>query len=212
MSEDGRFLSRWSQRKRLAAEEARKAAEAAPAPLEAPAAEEPFDLSLLPDLEALTPETDISLFLQKGVPDELRNMALRKMWALDPAIRDYVGDALDYAWDWNAPGGVPGGGELGAGFDAAKMVRQIFGDDAYDKNVIADAAVQQEAPQVVVSSAEPTQNSTAKEAAVLETDAGSCTSAQALLKPPPIDSSAAPHKKRRHGGAVPTPSSKSLVS
>src|SRR5690348_15705288 len=89
LSEDDRFLSRWSQRKRLAAEEARKAAEATPAPAEPAAEEEPFDLSLLPDLESLTPETDISLFMQKGVPDELRNLALRKMWALDPAIRNY---------------------------------------------------------------------------------------------------------------------------
>ncbi len=145
MTDKEAFLSRWSQRKRQIAEEARKAAEAVPATTPEPESEdEPFDLSLLPDLEVLTAQTDMSLFLRKGVPDELRNAALRKIWALDPAIRDYVGDALDYAWDWNAPGGVPGGGALGAGFDTAKMVAQIFGDEPADKNVIEDAAPQQE--------------------------------------------------------------------
>ena len=51
--------------------------------------------------------TDITGFLRKGVPEHLRNAALRKSWALDPAIRNYVNPALDYAYDWNTPGGVP---------------------------------------------------------------------------------------------------------
>ena len=54
----------------------------------------------------------------------------RKSWALDPAIRNYVNPALEYAYDWNAPGGVPGGGELGAGVDVARLVSQIMGDPA----------------------------------------------------------------------------------
>ncbi|MDB5543210.1 MAG: hypothetical protein JWO64_359 [Hyphomicrobiales bacterium] len=203
MSDDDRFLSRWSQRKRLAAEEARKAAEAAPAPAEPPAEEEPFDLSLLPDLESLTPETDISLFLKKGVPDELRNTALRKMWALDPAIRDYVGDALDYAWDWNAPGGVPGGGELGAGFDTAKMVAQIFGDDASDKNVIDPVSVQQNAPEVLAASADVPAEAAPEAGKETEVAAGSCTSLQVASEMQNRGVPAALHKKRRHGGAAP---------
>jgi hypothetical protein len=208
LTDEDRFLSRWSQRKRLAAEEARKAAEAA----SVPAQEEPLDLSLLPDLEALTPQTDISLFLQKGVPDELRNAALRKMWALDPAIRDYVGDALDYAWDWNVPGGVPGGGELGAGFDTAKMVAQIFGDDAADKNVIADAASQHSPPEVAVSSPEPVRLAASESVEVAEKATASCTSGPVQPEPRPDAGGAALHKKRRHGGAAPGASAKSIVS
>ncbi len=65
---------------------------------------------------------------RKGVPEHLRNAALRKSWALDPAIRNYVNPALEYAYDWNTPGGVPGSGELGAGMDVARMVSQIMGD------------------------------------------------------------------------------------
>ena len=205
MTDKEAFLSRWSQRKRQIAEEARKAAEAAPATTPEPEAEdEPFDLSLLPDLEVLTAQTDMSLFLRKGVPDELRNAALRKIWALDPAIRDYVGDALDYAWDWNAPGGVPGGGELGVGFDTAKMVAQIFGDQPADKNVIGDAAPQQERAGGPDSAAELVEERPPLDLAVPENAAGPRTSVQVqpeLVSAEPI---VAPHKNRRHGGAVPT--------
>ena len=86
-----------------------------------------FDLSSLPKLEELTSATDITAFLRKGVPEHLRNAALRKSWALDPAIRNYVNPALEYAYDWNTPGGVPGSGEIGAGMDVARMVSQIMG-------------------------------------------------------------------------------------
>lgn len=132
------FLSRWSQRKHEAklpnadnvpvkpAEEA----EALPAPSNESDVEEQFDLSSLPKLEDVTETTDITGFLRKGVPESLRNAALRKSWALDPAIRNYVNPALDYAYDWNTPGGVPGNSEIAAGTDIAKMVLQIMGSDS----------------------------------------------------------------------------------
>src|SRR5712671_404921 len=131
--EDKGFLARWSQRKR----EAEQPKPAAPAvetgALSGPVAvgsatqKVEFDLSSLPKLGELTGTTDITAFLRKGVPEHLRNEALRKSWALDPAIRNYVNPALEYAYDWNTPGGVPGGGELGAGIDVARMVSQIMG-------------------------------------------------------------------------------------
>jgi hypothetical protein len=135
---DKGFLARWSQRKQ-------EAKQPEPQP-DAPAAESvessgspapqgddvtpEFDLSTLPKLEDLTASTDISAFLRKGVPEHLRNAALQKSWALDPAIRNYVNPALEYAYDWNTPGGVPGGGELGAGVDVARLVSQIMGEPA----------------------------------------------------------------------------------
>jgi uncharacterized protein DUF3306 len=136
--EDKGFLARWSQRKREAEQPEPKSAvaaadsAAASGPVaEGDAAQEvEFDLSSLPKLEDLTGATDITAFLRKGVPEHLRNEALRKSWALDPAIRNYVNPALEYAYDWNTPGGVPGSGELGAGFDIARMVSQIMGGDA----------------------------------------------------------------------------------
>jgi hypothetical protein len=143
--EDRNFLSRWSQRKREAAKEAQQQSVAPVDETPVPAApeEEDFDLSLLPSLEDMTPSTDLTLFFKKGVPEALRNAALRKMWALDPAIRDYRSEALDYAYDWNAPGGVPGGGDLPEGFDSSEMVARIFGDTPNDENVIGNVASQQ---------------------------------------------------------------------
>ena len=124
------FLARWSQRKH----EAKQPDHDAPtvnsdAPF-GPVAEsdvvQEFDLSSLPKLEDMTATTDITAFLRKGVPEHLRNAALRKSWALDPAIRNYVNPALDYAYDWNTPGGVPGSSEIGTGMDVARLVSQIM--------------------------------------------------------------------------------------
>jgi hypothetical protein len=131
-SDDGKsFLSRWSQRKQEAKQPDRDApapdADAPSAPVAESGAEPEFDLSSLPKLEDLMATTDITAFLRKGVPESLRNAALRKSWALDPSIRNYVNPALDYAYDWNTPGGVPGGGEIGAGMDVARLISQIMG-------------------------------------------------------------------------------------
>jgi hypothetical protein len=125
------FLARWSQRKHEAKQPGRDASVADPEvpsePVTGGDAEQELDLSNLPKLEDMTATTDITAFLRKGVPEHLRNAALRKSWALDPAIRNYVNPALDYAYDWNTPGGVPGSSEIGAGMDVARLVSQIMG-------------------------------------------------------------------------------------
>jgi hypothetical protein len=135
--EDKGFLARWSQRKQEAKQPEPAApdaeASAAPEPAAETEAAPEFDLSSLPKLEEMTSTTDITAFLRKGVPEQLRNAALRKSWALDPAIRNYVNPALEYAYDWNTPGGVPGSSELGAGLDVARMVSQIMGGGSADE-------------------------------------------------------------------------------
>ena len=76
--------------------------------------EEPEDIDPaepLPRLEDLTAESDLSAFLRKGVPRALKSAAMRKMWSLDPAIRDYIGPS-EYAWDFNTPGSMAGFGPL----------------------------------------------------------------------------------------------------
>ncbi|MBI3700821.1 MAG: DUF3306 domain-containing protein [Afipia sp.] len=135
-TDDSGFLSRWSQRKHAATQpESEKSVEGTGDAVALPsdvcletASEKEVDLSSLPKLEDIVADTDLSGFLKKGVPESLRNAALRKSWALDPAIRSYVNPALDYAYDWNTPGGVPGSSELGTGIDVAKVVLQIMGD------------------------------------------------------------------------------------
>jgi hypothetical protein len=128
----GDFLSRWSRRKievKRAEESPVPEAPATPAGEAAPIAEElsAEELAALPPVESLTAESDIAGFLRKGVPQTLRNAALRRAWAVDPEIRDYVGDARDYAYDWNVPGGVPGTGPIDPGTDVAQMVKDVFG-------------------------------------------------------------------------------------
>jgi hypothetical protein len=217
---DKGFLSRWSQRKHEAKQPERDApvAEAGvpSEPVAASAAEPEFDLSSLPKLEDLTETTDITAFLRKGVPEHLRNAALRKSWALDPAIRNYVNPALDYAYDWNTPGGVPGSGEIGAGVDIARMVSQIMGGG---ESLVSAADVGGES--ATASTQLPEHSAAQNPEPALPTDAvrlGHETISQKPVNPEkstPIEaeparatdesSAVAPqHAVRRHGSAKPT--------
>ena len=124
------FLGRWARRKAQARtqehiEEPAPQGELA-SQKETDDEAEPFDLASLPSLDDITGETDVTAFLRREVPDWLRNAALKRAWAADPGIRDYVNPAMEYAFDWNAPGGVPGSGALEAGYDAAGQVAQMF--------------------------------------------------------------------------------------
>jgi hypothetical protein len=140
---DKSFLARWSQRKRQAEPPDRETpladAKVPPAPSAEADPEPEFDLSSLPRLEDVTETTDITAFLRKGVPEQLRNAALRKSWALDPAIRNYVNPALEYAYDWNKPGGVPGNSEIGAGVDVARLVSRIMDGDESTQEALPSA-------------------------------------------------------------------------
>ena len=53
------------------------------------------EIAALPPIESLAADSDITAFLRKGVPQALRNAALRRIWLLDPKIRDFVGEARD---------------------------------------------------------------------------------------------------------------------
>ena len=129
--EDEGFLTRWSRRKREIAVEDKAVEVSSTAPDQAslalqaqpepdnrprdPETGEVIDEELvrsLPDLSDIKAGGDLSGFMQRGVPEALRRQALRQMWLADPAIRDYVSPALDYAYDYNAPGGAPGYGPL----------------------------------------------------------------------------------------------------
>jgi hypothetical protein len=125
MSEREDFLARWSHRKRQAADEVEVAPEqqqVAPAQTanddesldkeKIPQSKGPlFDPATLPSVESISAETDIRAFLAPGVPAEITRAALRRAWATDPTIRDFVGLA-DYAWDFHAPGAMAGFGPL----------------------------------------------------------------------------------------------------
>ena len=132
---DEEFLKRWSRRKqeaKTAEASAEVAAEAAP-PAEATATppatlpEHELDLSKLPPIDSITAATDITEFLRQGIPAELRHAALRRAWAADPAIRDFIGLA-ENAWDFTDPDAMPGFGALhGTPEQISAMVERVIG-------------------------------------------------------------------------------------
>lgn len=115
-SEKGR-LSRWSRRKA----EARARRGGAAPELEAepegqqPAVVNPDAMSStsnsdtpppdLPDVDTLTAESDFSQFMKEGVPAALRRVALRKLWASDPALTE-LDDMLEYGEDFTDGGAL----------------------------------------------------------------------------------------------------------
>src|SRR5438270_8122441 len=137
---DEEFLARWSRRKH----EARAVVDApppepAPPPEQAEAPNSPptaaaahpkdveVDLASLPSIESITGTTDITAFLRRGIPPELSRAALRRAWAADPAIRDFVGLA-ENAWDFNDPNAMPGFGPLDCSEEQlATLVDRIVG-------------------------------------------------------------------------------------
>ncbi len=147
-AEDEGFIRRWSARKRAAAQTATAgpspaegASEAegvardggATSPDEVAADPEELDaaaLAELPSIDAITLQTDLAPFLRRGVPALLKNAALRRMWLIDPAIRDHADLAVDYAWDWNAPGGLPGGGGAVSQGGVERFLRGLERHDA----------------------------------------------------------------------------------
>ncbi len=230
MSDEENFLARWSQRKReakrteperdtdaIAKDAADSGTPLPPAEAQPDAqADEPFDLESLPKLDDLTATTDIKGYLHKGVPEDLRNAALRKVWALDPMIRDYVNPALDYAYDWNVVGGVPGNGELAPGTDVASMVARVFGNDP-NTAVLQNAAnvIEQVAPQPteqnfaqdsVRLSRPPDKSAVLPQEAPQNLDDASAEEVQQAGITSELDedtSLAVQQRPRRHGGALP---------
>jgi hypothetical protein len=214
--DENNFLSRWSQRKQEAKQTKRDAPAAEGAVPSKPVAEsalEPeFDLSSLPKLEDLTETTDMTAFLRKGVPESLRNAALRKSWALDPAIRNYVNPALDYAYDWNTLGGVPGNGDIGPGVDIARMVLQIMGDGqpVVERAAAAagpehdapseDIATQKPDPELAVQTVRLSSETSSADPTTVEGQHADADAAQHAME----SRAAAPqHEVRRHGSAKP---------
>ncbi|MEM9426885.1 MAG: DUF3306 domain-containing protein [Pseudomonadota bacterium] len=108
MSDDD-FLSRWSRRKRLVADE-EAANEGAAGPVVEPEAEpetEEEEQALLARLdlpvpESLKPGDDFSPFMADGVPQFLRKRALRVLWRSNPVLANLDG-LNDYDEDFNAP-------------------------------------------------------------------------------------------------------------
>lgn len=214
------ILARWSRRKRAVREAEALPREETTAPVvEAAHVPEPVNpeeadalaeaIARLPRLEDLTAQTDLTPFLRAGIPAALRNAALRRMWSVDPGIRDFVSEAREYAYDWNTPGGVPGLGPMLPTDDIKAMVERVMGgppprpalEDTEARDALADAPP-------VPSEAEETP----------EADAPVATREESLpaqhVEGPNLNPASDPtgtfqspaivSRLRRHGGALPT--------
>lgn len=149
MSSDRGFLGRWSRLKQVdreakaeladvaMADEAQPA-EADPAPAEEPGQEAtPAESASeeLPDIESLTRDSDYTAFMREGVPEDLRNLALRKLWRSDPVFANLDG-LNDYDEDFRM---VDMAGEVmrstwkvGSGYDEPKPDPDSVAEDAGD--------------------------------------------------------------------------------
>jgi hypothetical protein len=160
MTEPGNFLSRWARRKYEA--EALSDAQSRHSGTELTVPPQPdmgagpgldvanldlasldletLDLESLPSVESITENTDIRSFLTSGVPAELTRAALRRVWASDPAIRDFIGIA-ENQWDFNDPNAIPGFGPLGGTDDVPALLVQALGRVDRTADAIPDLAI-----------------------------------------------------------------------
>jgi hypothetical protein len=219
MSSDDNFIARWSRLKRSSARatnaraEARKpdaqqggdaeAGRPRATPREAhPNPDPPFDPATLPPIESIVAGSDIRAFLQKGVPAQLTNAALRRAWTADPAIRDFIGIA-ENQWDFTDPASIPGFGPLEATDGLQQLVAQATGE----LRGVADAVVPSGGSDARSAQrrASPTgaANPTSAAEPHPDPDADQAAAAPAAPQHRADGDSRMPARRRGHGGAVP---------
>ncbi len=211
--DDGGFLDRWSRRKREVAAEAAETAEppveaVAPAPEDVAEPEPEVDdafLASLPKLEEITAATDVRPFLRRGVPETLKNAALRRLWTLHPGISTYEDPARDYFWDYNAPGGVPGGGGALVPEKVAEMARKLLSGRTPPTAEPDPAVVERSETET----AESPQTSEGAPSPPIEEVAGPEPGGVGRTSEADLPSETTPERpalsapRRRHGGAMP---------
>jgi hypothetical protein len=216
------FLNRWSRRKRLAEEPGQTAEPPAAELSTGPTSgveksekiqEAEFDLSTLPSLDSIAPGTDMSVFLQKGVPLELTRAALRRAWSADPTIRDFIGLA-ENAWDFNDPTAMHGFGPLD---QSPEEVRQMLAQVMGEVRRIAEPIIQSEdtASNSVIAQDSICMERTDESPSSVENALGEdLVSPSAVKQDEPAQDFAAQHvaagtkesvsvMRRAHGGALP---------
>ncbi len=167
-----------------------------------------LDIAKLPPIESITAASDIRAFLAPGVPAELTRAALRRAWAADPTIRDFVG-LSENAWDFNAPDSIPGFGPLEMTEELRRRIVQVVGrslgaEDAKRPAVTENASQERdqerdeinEAPHVAIE-AEGKAGADVPERQVPDLIEMTAATREAHDSPSPTG------PRRSHGGALP---------
>jgi hypothetical protein len=210
-NESESFLERWSKRKAEArtgakSDEGQEPAEASKSLPDA----EPEEIALedLPPIESIDASTDLTHWLRKRVPEAWRQAALKRVWASDPAISQFIGLA-ENSWDWNAPDGVPGFGPLNPAANVAQLLEQVIGQmpSGDTSKAVISAVMDNKAPVAEAAPVDPPQPELPKEVSDASFSAGSTTAAP---EPPAggpdlLAKELQSHgKRRRGGGALPS--------
>jgi hypothetical protein len=144
-----------------------------------------------PSLDDLTAESNLAVFFRKDVPEHLRTAALRKMWSLDPAIRDHIGLA-ENSWDFTQPDSIPGFGSI-----AEAAVPDFFSTSASDAPPVTDA------PAASVRAPEIAARETRIEQAPPRVTAAPHSPPDPEAEQDEASDTAGPVIASRHGGALP---------
>jgi Protein of unknown function (DUF3306) len=149
MNDPENFMSRWSRRKREAADEKTQPEKTGTGQTDSPASSEEanqkspesgaatppvpeVDAANLPPIESIEAGTNITAFMRSGVPSALRHAALRRAWSADPTIRGFIGLNENY-WDAAGPAGIPGFGDLDPNLDVKRLLSELLGETAPEK-------------------------------------------------------------------------------
>jgi hypothetical protein len=175
------------------------------------AIDEAFDPASLPSIEAIASDTDIRAFLHSRVPAELTRVALRRAWASDPAIRDFIGIA-ENQWDFNDPDAMPGFGPLW-GTDNLPGLQQALGNSGKLAQTFAELPVPGEQALSNLSDRKPTSvdrsaGRTLDGPSVIDTDigglaAGSGGEGTTVGSDRVAEANDVPPNRRSHGSALP---------
>jgi uncharacterized protein DUF3306 len=203
------FIRRWARLKRISGsaheiETVSAKAEVTTTPPDAQETpEQAFDPASLPSLEQIAADTDIGAFLQSGVPAELTRAALRRAWASDPAIRDFIGIA-ENQWDFNDPDGIPGFGPLLASDDAPAVPALISSQRERIAEALGELPISIEQDQPRAADPEPTLDESCCTGSGISDSPAKASEVEAAAKEDgAVEQDETSGNRRQHGGALP---------
>lgn len=136
------MFDRWARRKEAVAKETEAEKEA----VSQDVTEDELEANRLAaeavDLDSLGPDSDLGVFLKKGVPELLKNQAMRTVWRSDPVFAN-LDELVDYGEDFGAKSLImetfQSAWKVGEGYlkqaeetleKVEEMVAEVEGDDA----------------------------------------------------------------------------------